>query len=315
MSDTLLRERLPAIDPAEAELRRQLLTALNGRTWRQGPVTAEISARPPEAGPWFVCAGGCAFHLADPPIRRAEGDFDGVDGAAALEAGEVALADVEAALGVDLAPTSLIADPPAGALIVTLRAGGERMLLAWPTSLPLVPAPPPAFAPALAVAVALPLTITFAGHRLPPHDAAGLAQGDLLLLGHAPFRGALTAGDWRAGIAFDPFRRSLRLLSHGIHQTETPMDDPTHSSALATDTPIDPAPVGADFAVPLTIELEASVVPLRQLQALREGAVLPLEGGGRLAVLVRASGQRLARGHIVSVGDGFGVLIDERQGG
>jgi len=55
-------------------------------------------------------------------------------------------------------------------------------------------------------------------------------------------------------------------------------------------------------------------VPLRQLQALREGAVLPLEGSGRLAVLVRASGQRLARGHLVAVGDGYGVLIEQRAG-
>lgn len=315
MSDTLLLDRLPRIDSAESDLRQQLLTALNGRIWRHGPLVAKIPLAAPEGGPWFLCANGCAFHLAGgiPAIRRTGGDFDGVDAAAALEAGEARLADVEAALGVDLAPASLYDAPPAGTLVVTLRAGDERLSLAWPPALPLVPAPPPPFAAPLAAAVPLPLAIALAGPRLPPHDAAGLATGDLLLLGTVPLAGTATAASWRTRITFDPRRRTLRPLAHAIHQTEIPMDDPMLSPAPPPDNAgADPIPAAADFAVQLTIELESSVVPLRQLQALREGAVLPLEGSGRLAVLVRASGQRLARGHLVAVGDGYGVLIEDR---
>lgn len=312
-ADSLLA-RLPRIDPAEAELRRQLLAALNGRPWRHGPLEAGIVSGPVTAGPWFLCANGCAFHLAGdvPAIRRAGEGFDGIDAAAALEAGEARLADVEAALGVDLAPASLAADRPPDALIVTLRAGLDRLTLAWPPALPFLPAPPPAFAAPLAAHVPFTLAIAFAGPRLPPHDAAGLAPGDLLLLGEAPFAGTATAGGWEAGIAFDPRRRTLRLLAHGIHQTETFMDDPTDSPAPAQDPPADPIAVSPDFVVPLTIELESTLAPLRQLQALREGTVLPLEGSGTLAVQVRVNGQRLARGQLVAVGEGFGVLIEER---
>ncbi|WP_404334980.1 FliM/FliN family flagellar motor switch protein [Sphingomonas sp. MMS12-HWE2-04] len=67
----------------------------------------------------------------------------------------------------------------------------------------------------------------------------------------------------------------------------------------------------AGFTVPLTIELEHSLVPLDRLQGITEGALLPLNSAdGTIPVRILASGRPLARGTLVSVGDGYGVLIE-----
>lgn len=307
---------LPLLEPAEAELRRQLLAALSGRQWRHGPLRADIPPSPPHCAPWFHCRNGGAFHLASlsgavPLIRRRDDSFDGADAAAALDAAEPLLADVEAALGIDLDPASLTAEPRRSGLTVQLHGGPDRMLLALPPAVPLVPAPP-SWCAVLVGGIPVAVRIGFKGPRLAPHDAAGLACGDLLLLAALPFDAALEAAGWQGRVLLDPQRRELRPLGNGIHLTENGMDDPTHPPG---ETDSEASSISGDFTVPLTIELESALVPLRNLQALRQGAVLPLEGSGTLAVLVRVSGQRLARGHLVSVGEGFGVLIDERVEG
>lgn len=64
------------------------------------------------------------------------------------------------------------------------------------------------------------------------------------------------------------------------------------------------------FTVALTLELETMHIPLRRLQALREGAVLPVDTGeGNIPVRVLAGGRTIAHGTLVSVGPGYGVLI------
>lgn len=64
------------------------------------------------------------------------------------------------------------------------------------------------------------------------------------------------------------------------------------------------------FTIALTLELETVHVPLKRLQALREGAVLPLDAAeGPIPVRVVAGGRTVARGTLVSVGPGYGVLI------
>lgn len=315
MSERLLLTGLPVIDPAEAELRRQLLFALTGRPWRRGPLRASIILGPPKNAPWFHCRNGSAFHLARlqgaiPPIRSREDGFDGIDAATALETAEPLLADVEAALGADLEPMSLEREPPWG-LNLHLQAGRDHLFLVWPPLLEVVPAVA-SWSPALAAAIPLPLKITFSGPRLAPHDAAGLTAGDLLLLPMPPFECRLETGGWQGRALLDPIDRTIKAIASGIHQTENAMNDPAPSAGEGEAAG---APVGGDFTVPLTVELESALVPLRQLQALRQGAVLPLEGSGTLPVIVRVSGQRLAKGHLVSIGEGFGVLIDERMEG
>lgn len=71
--------------------------------------------------------------------------------------------------------------------------------------------------------------------------------------------------------------------------------------------------VAGGFTVPLSIELETMQIPLHRLQALCEGAVLPLEveEPGPVPVRILAGGRLLARGTLVSVGPGYGVLVGE----
>jgi flagellar motor switch protein FliN/FliY len=97
-----------------------------------------------------------------------------------------------------------------------------------------------------------------------------------------------------------------------------PSESPQHApppEAEAAAAP--PAPAGeraaldASFSVPITIELEATAVPLSELQAMREGAVLPLDTeAGSIPVRILASGKPFARGTLISVGEGYGVLIE-----
>lgn len=96
------------------------------------------------------------------------------------------------------------------------------------------------------------------------------------------------------------------------------MDEMTPSEPETT-APAEPAPspftgtvpLDSRFGVPITIELESTVVPLAKLQGMQEGSVLPLEAGaGAIPVRILASGRPFARGSLVSVGDGYGVLIE-----
>jgi len=66
------------------------------------------------------------------------------------------------------------------------------------------------------------------------------------------------------------------------------------------------------FTVPLTIAIEEAVVPVERLQALRTGAVVPIAAeDGTIPVRILASGRPIARGTLISVGDGYGVLIGD----
>lgn len=72
------------------------------------------------------------------------------------------------------------------------------------------------------------------------------------------------------------------------------------------------APFAPDaFAVPLRFELDPADVPLARLQAMQDGAVLPLQDrDGALAVRILAGNRAIATGQIVSIGDSYGVLIE-----
>lgn len=94
---------------------------------------------------------------------------------------------------------------------------------------------------------------------------------------------------------------------------ETISSEPEATATLepATVPSAGPAPLDSRFSVPITIELESTVVPLARLQGLQEGSVLPLEpSAGAIQVRILASGRPFARGSLVSVGDGYGVLIE-----
>lgn len=98
--------------------------------------------------------------------------------------------------------------------------------------------------------------------------------------------------------------------------TEALADAPeTTSDNAATPAPSPtaaPQPATGTFTVQLTVELERMDVPLGRLQALSEGAVLPLEAiDGPIPVRLVVGSRAIARGTLVSVGPGYGVLISD----
>jgi flagellar motor switch protein FliN len=94
---------------------------------------------------------------------------------------------------------------------------------------------------------------------------------------------------------------------------DTILETPPEEEAATTPPPSEEEKSALDgrFSVPVTIELESTAVPLAELQAMREGTVLPLDiEAGSIPVRILASGKPFARGTLISVGDGYGVLIE-----
>jgi flagellar motor switch/type III secretory pathway protein FliN len=68
-----------------------------------------------------------------------------------------------------------------------------------------------------------------------------------------------------------------------------------------------PSNATGSFTVQLHVELERMDIPLGRLQALSQGAVLPLEAGeGPIPVRLLVGSRQIARGTLVSVGPGYG---------
>lgn len=223
---------LPRIDPRAAELRRAVIGALTGRRHADGVIAAHVARAPDRRGGWLRCENGAA--LAIDRIGGAEARFEPEDGVAAVglvEHIEPLLRTIEVALGIDLEPVDVVAllpgpppieavpveaapvddltadaddDQPAPAaivaaemLVVTIAVGeaaaGTVLRLALPPAVAILPAPPE-FAPELVGAVAIRASLRIDGPRLAPHDAAALAAGDCILIGHAPIAATLVAG-------------------------------------------------------------------------------------------------------------------------
>jgi hypothetical protein len=187
---------LPRFEPAEAQLRTDLLAALNGVEVAGALLTAVLPPHPPRLS-WFACAGGLAFAL-----DRIGGETlhlksaDGVRAGEMLELAEPLLRAVEWALDLELEPESLEDDPHDGDLLwvrIEARPGDvlrDRVHLALPRTMPLIAAPA-SFAPGLLDRIPLPARLTLAGPRLLPLEAATLFEGDLVLLGEGRLRATL----------------------------------------------------------------------------------------------------------------------------
>lgn len=89
---------------------------------------------------------------------------------------------------------------------------------------------------------------------------------------------------------------------------------PPHPSAIrdaGTAAEVD----NGSFTVQLSVELRQMHIPLKRLQALGEGAVLPLDlPPGAVPVRLMVGDRTIAHGTLVSVGPGYGVLIDGQGG-
>ncbi|MET1755804.1 hypothetical protein ABVV53_10090 [Novosphingobium sp. RD2P27] len=204
---------LQNIVPAEAQLRTDLLAALNGIEAAGALLTAAVSAQAPRLT-WFLCPNGISFaleRLSGEPVHL--GAADGVRAAECMEHAEPMLRAIEWALGVELEPESLAGETPAGVplwLRIEALTGAEtrdRIHLAIPRDMHLIASPAP-LAPQLLDDVPFPAQLALSGPRLAPIDAAGLAEGDLLLLGEAPLGATITFLD-RPPVAglFEPATR------------------------------------------------------------------------------------------------------------
>jgi hypothetical protein len=200
---------LPRIEPAEAQLRGDLLAALNGVEVEGALLTAALPAQAPRLN-WFVCPRDLAFaidRLGDEMLHL--NAADGVRAAECLTRAEPLLRAIEWALDVELEPERLADQPPTGErLWLRIEAGSrDRVYLAVPTDMHVIAAPA-AFAPRLLDDVPFATRLTIAGPRVAPMDAADLAPGDLLLLGEGPLGASLAFLD-RAPVAglFDPAKR------------------------------------------------------------------------------------------------------------
>jgi hypothetical protein len=206
---------LPAIDPAEAELRRVALAALNGVRVDGLVLYARIDAEPERRGDWLRFHNGAALavdRLDGVPLRLDAGD--GVGAAAAIERAEPLVAAIEAALGLTLDPDTLVAEPGQGVIVTIDHGGASRLRLSLPTTLALLPARPD-FAPELIAALSLPAMLSVEGPKLAPHDAASLAPGDLLLLGGASLPARLTVAGQTCSGRFDAARSAFHIHSIG----------------------------------------------------------------------------------------------------
>lgn len=94
-------------------------------------------------------------------------------------------------------------------------------------------------------------------------------------------------------------------------------DADTSPTAAAEPISFAPRPAEADavatdgLTIRLGVELGEVRLSLKALSSLRPGSVVALEGQGEdLVVELRADGQPLATGRLVSLGDAYGVLVD-----
>ena len=201
---------LPVMDPRRAELRGTVLRAPTGRRIAGGVPAAQIASQPDRRGGWLRFESGAALALARPDDEacRFEAE-DGLAAAALIECAEPFLRTIEMALGIDLEPAEVVAEPSAGALIVSVAPAGLAARMPLPLDLATLPAPSE-FAPELVGKAAIRTRITITGPRLAPHEAADLAPGDCLLLGATPLPAELVAGTIRIAGSLDPRARQFR---------------------------------------------------------------------------------------------------------
>ncbi len=309
-----LRPRLPRMDAGEADRRTALLRRLVGAPVEGGlRLHARVEAAPP-AGPAMRFKGGvdaAPVRVDGRPALWTEGPASAAlpEALAEFSALEPLLSAVERALDVALDPTGL--EPAFGpGLVARVEARDDAgasvhaLMLGLGREVALAPMRPSAAPVPLGAAAAARVAVRLAlkGPLAPAGELGALAQGDLVLAsgGGSGLRARLAAAGgraWRGVWRPD----DGRFIGDG-------MDD-AHEAAATGGEPLS-AP--GDLPVRLTFELVAVELPLAEVAALAPGAVVRIPAAGDSpAVVVVAGGARLARGRLVAVGDGYGVIIDE----
>lgn len=317
-----LRDRLRAIDAARAERQTRLIAAFNRRMVDGLVTTARLASdddrRAATAWIEFRAADhpvGIAPLLVDDALARmsdAQGKPDAVLAAAMLARIEPLVAALELVLGHELHPAGLQGGPSQGALLLRLDAGTpegsilHRLLAALPDDLPIEPLSLPDMAPGAMDGLRLRWRASIAGPNIAAAQWNRLGRGDLLLLGTGP----LTARFSLPGCNNRPHARvnvhqGVLILTQDLAADQNPVTVPDPEEA-----PAQPVASTGDLRVATTVEITGSTLAASELATLGQGSVLPLPvQGGTLAVRVLAGGEVVARGELVAVGQGFGVLV------
>lgn len=308
MNHSNLATRLPAIEPSHARLQSGLLAALDGAMAGDFVLRAAADDGPALPALRFHTPGGtielapCLVDGAVPVLLADDGLPDAVPALAALAALEPLVAAIERVLGVGLSPAGV----GVAALPVRLRieavvdeAVVHCVVLGVAADAGFAPQPLPVDPARLA---ALPAAIAFVadGPVLAATRIAALAAGDLVLIGSRILGGRLAADGRNWPARFDPAAAALTLSETGSN----PLTDPSAGPSL------DP-----DLALALTVRIDGGSRPLGELSRLAPGTVVQLGlPGGALSCMLEVSGQPVAAGELVAVGDAYGVLITRRIG-
>lgn len=309
-------ERLPALDPAAAKRQSDWVEALNNRLFGEFSLRAEL-VPDAGAGPWiaFESDAGQRLFLKPllaggevPALSDAAGRPDAALTAAAMGEIEPLIGAIERALGASLRPTQ-VADRAHGGLILSLDAAEgdavlHRALVVLPDDLTCAGAPLPVD-PEVMFRTIPTVIAQIAGPAVAQAALAAIAAGDLLLLGNgAPVATLSPPGSKATMIARVDLQGRVLVIGQAL-------DEIRPAAAAAEGVP------GDGLAIPTVVEIDATGLTADRLAALAPGSVVPIlaAAGEMLPVRLRAAGRAIAAGQLVTVGEGYGVLVTERLSG
>ncbi|TGX52230.1 hypothetical protein E5A73_15630 [Sphingomonas gei] len=313
-----LRTNLPAIDQNRALLQTTLIGALNRRLIDDLQTGVRLATERDRraAIAWIQFRSGghlvqIAPLLVDGTLARvsgAQGSVDAAAAAATLGRIEPLVGALELVLGCELQPAGLnksyAGDPVLLRLDATTANGviQHRLLLAIPADMAVEPLAEIELAATAIGGLRLRWTARFDGPAVRAASIAGIARGDLLLLGTgSPVAKLSLPGRNDAPRARIAFNDGVLVLQ------DDAVADGSQVPSAAT---LEGETGWSEVRLPTTIEIIGSGMTAAELATLGKGSVLPLPAtGGTLPVRVIAGEQCVAEGELVAVGDGYGVLI------
>lgn len=323
MLETALRQRLPRLDPDQAQAMTRLLGALAHAGLRAAP-WHEPEQRPEfdPATVWVAFDSDfgelrlAPLKAAGRPVavRAVEGRIDPAAVGGALEASEPLIATLEQAIGSPLTPRSLHAGPRRGSCAVRLQTGdghAARLGMAHEACERLQPPPLRALPPSL-LPVRLPCRVMLGSCRLARAEWDGLEPGDVLLPAHDPgspwpVRATVFHQRHEASAWFHPQQGVLNFSNTEHH----PMSDP-NSGRQTADTAHGEGSDWESLPVRVRFELQRVSVPLGVLAGLQPGAVIHVARSAQsISVDLLTDDRLIGRGEVVALGDGFGVRVRE----
>lgn len=329
-----VQTRLKRVDPLELETRARLIGAINGMPLDEGRLEATaIAGTLPDLcwvefetayGPSVIGFETLAGLAAAPIVTGAGTALQVVD---ILQRAEPLIAALERLLGARLEPSGVPARTPDtdSALRVQVRsdaAGGIEHSLVW--------LPPrgfqaeavltrPGAVPASLAGVAIPCSISVPGPAIALARLHGLRRGDIVLVPalraracHVTVTAPAPVGEVKPCVLIP---RATASDSRKTGPSRMTSDTDTPVDAGPDDTARPETPAWSDLAPPVRIVIDHAPLPLDQVAALKPGSVLAFSlEAGDFPVRVMSGTSQIAEGQLVSIGEGYGVLIRSTSG-